>query len=98
MNVGVIGLGYVGLPLAVAFAEAGHDVTGVEARRAGVDDLPGHDPGAARADPGHPDVDYAALEHRVPVVDLRGVIGRASLHPVPIKDARSRVTKEVHAA
>lgn len=31
MNVGVIGLGYVGLPLAVAFAEAGHDVVGVEA-------------------------------------------------------------------
>jgi UDP-N-acetyl-D-glucosamine dehydrogenase len=26
MQVGVIGLGYVGLPLAVAFAEAGHDV------------------------------------------------------------------------
>jgi UDP-N-acetyl-D-glucosamine dehydrogenase len=26
MEVGVIGLGYVGLPLAVAFAEAGHDV------------------------------------------------------------------------
>ena len=26
MTVGVIGLGYVGLPLAVAFAEAGEDV------------------------------------------------------------------------
>jgi UDP-N-acetyl-D-glucosamine dehydrogenase len=30
MKVGVIGLGYVGLPLAVAFAEQGHDVVGVE--------------------------------------------------------------------
>ncbi len=30
MNVGVIGLGYVGLPLAVAFAEAGHDVVAVD--------------------------------------------------------------------
>ncbi|MFY9265479.1 MAG: nucleotide sugar dehydrogenase [Solirubrobacterales bacterium] len=30
MKVGVIGLGYVGLPLAVAFAEAGHDVTGLD--------------------------------------------------------------------
>ena len=30
MRVGVIGLGYVGLPLAVAFAEAGVDVVGVE--------------------------------------------------------------------
>ena len=30
MNVGIIGLGYVGLPLAVAFAEAGHDVIGLD--------------------------------------------------------------------
>ncbi len=31
MKVGIIGLGYVGLPLAVAFAEAGCDVVGVDA-------------------------------------------------------------------
>src|SRR5665811_1569654 len=30
MKIGVIGLGYVGLPLAVEFAEAGHDVVGLE--------------------------------------------------------------------
>jgi UDP-N-acetyl-D-glucosamine dehydrogenase len=30
MKIGIIGLGYVGLPLAVAFAEAGHDVVGVD--------------------------------------------------------------------
>jgi len=30
MLIGVVGLGYVGLPLAVAFAEAGHDVAGVD--------------------------------------------------------------------
>ena len=30
MKVGIIGLGYVGLPLAVAFAEAGSDVIGVD--------------------------------------------------------------------
>jgi UDP-N-acetyl-D-glucosamine dehydrogenase len=30
MRIGVIGLGYVGLPLVVAFAEAGHDVVGVD--------------------------------------------------------------------
>jgi UDP-N-acetyl-D-glucosamine dehydrogenase len=30
MNVGIVGLGYVGLPLAVAFCEAGHDVVGVD--------------------------------------------------------------------
>ena len=30
MKVGIIGLGYVGLPLAVAFAEAGNEVVGVD--------------------------------------------------------------------
>ena len=30
MKVGIVGLGYVGLPLAVAFAEEGHDVIGVD--------------------------------------------------------------------
>ena len=30
MKIGVIGLGYVGLPLVVSFAEAGHDVVGVD--------------------------------------------------------------------
>jgi len=30
MKVGVIGLGYVGLPLAVAFADAGHEVVGLD--------------------------------------------------------------------
>src|SRR5436309_13401118 len=30
MKVGIIGMGYVGLPLAVAFVEAGHEVYGVE--------------------------------------------------------------------
>jgi UDP-N-acetyl-D-glucosamine dehydrogenase len=30
MSVGIVGLGYVGLPLAVSFAEAGEDVIGLE--------------------------------------------------------------------
>ena len=30
MHVGIVGLGYVGLPLAVSFCEAGHDVVGVD--------------------------------------------------------------------
>jgi UDP-N-acetyl-D-glucosamine dehydrogenase len=30
MKIGVVGLGYVGLPLAVAFCDAGHEVTGVD--------------------------------------------------------------------
>lgn len=30
MKIGIVGLGYVGLPLAVAFAEEGHQVVGVD--------------------------------------------------------------------
>jgi UDP-N-acetyl-D-glucosamine dehydrogenase len=30
MKIGIVGLGYVGLPLAVAFAEAGHEAVGVD--------------------------------------------------------------------
>ena len=50
MKIGIVGLGYVGLPLAVAFAEAGHEVVGldsdprkVEALNAGrshIEDIP----------------------------------------------------------
>ncbi len=30
MRIGIVGLGYVGLPLSVAFADAGHDVVGID--------------------------------------------------------------------
>jgi UDP-N-acetyl-D-glucosamine dehydrogenase len=49
-HVAIIGLGYVGLPLAIAFAEAGHEVVGVDAStgrvaelqagRSPIDDIP----------------------------------------------------------
>ncbi len=39
MKVGVIGLGYVGLPLAVAFCEAGHEVVGVDVDKRTVEGL-----------------------------------------------------------
>ncbi len=39
MKVGIIGLGYVGLPLAVAFAEQGHDVVGLDVDRRTVEGL-----------------------------------------------------------
>jgi len=39
MKVGIIGLGYVGLPLAVAFAEAGDEVVGVDVDAAAVESL-----------------------------------------------------------
>jgi UDP-N-acetyl-D-glucosamine dehydrogenase len=39
MRIGIVGLGYVGLPLAVAFAEAGHEVVGVDSDPAKVEAL-----------------------------------------------------------
>ncbi|MGH2953591.1 MAG: nucleotide sugar dehydrogenase [Solirubrobacterales bacterium] len=39
MKIGIIGLGYVGLPLAVGFAEAGHDVFGVDSDARAVEAL-----------------------------------------------------------
>jgi UDP-N-acetyl-D-glucosamine dehydrogenase len=36
-KIGIVGLGYVGLPLAVAFAEAGHEVVGLDSDRRKVD-------------------------------------------------------------
>ncbi len=60
MRVGIIGLGYVGLPLAVAFAEAGHDVVGLDADARRVD----------RLRDGHSDVED------VPSERLTGVSGR----------------------
>ena len=39
MQIGIIGLGYVGLPLAVAFAEAGHEVVGLDVDPAKVEAL-----------------------------------------------------------
>jgi UDP-N-acetyl-D-glucosamine dehydrogenase len=41
MKIGIVGLGYVGLPLAVAFAEAGHEVAGVDAVASKVEALNG---------------------------------------------------------
>jgi UDP-N-acetyl-D-glucosamine dehydrogenase len=39
MKIGIVGLGYVGLPLAVAFAEAGHEVVGLDTDPRKVDGL-----------------------------------------------------------
>jgi UDP-N-acetyl-D-glucosamine dehydrogenase len=39
MKIGIVGLGYVGLPLAVAFAEAGHEVVGLDVDRRRIDAL-----------------------------------------------------------
>jgi UDP-N-acetyl-D-glucosamine dehydrogenase len=39
MHIGIMGLGYVGLPLAVAFAEAGHDVTALDTDARKIDSI-----------------------------------------------------------
>jgi UDP-N-acetyl-D-glucosamine dehydrogenase len=59
MSIGIVGLGYVGLPLAVAFAEAGQDVIGLDvdarkieaigAGRSYVEDVPSERLAAVRA-------------------------------------------------
>ena len=38
-HVGIVGLGYVGLPLAVEFAKAGFHVTGIDLQQSRVDRL-----------------------------------------------------------
>ncbi|MEJ7875403.1 MAG: nucleotide sugar dehydrogenase [Solirubrobacterales bacterium] len=54
MKVGVIGLGYVGLPLAVAFAEAAADVVGVDVNQDAIASI-------ARGESGIEDIDSARL-------------------------------------
>jgi UDP-N-acetyl-D-glucosamine dehydrogenase len=70
MRIGIVGLGYVGLPLAVAFGEAGHDVIGVDvdgrvvealgAGRSHVEDVPEHVLAGIRQR-FHPTTRYAGL-------------------------------------
>jgi UDP-N-acetyl-D-glucosamine dehydrogenase len=71
MKLGIVGLGYVGLPLALAFAEAGNDVVGIDTDPAKLADLVAgrsyiEDVGdaelAALTPRLHPSADYADLE------------------------------------
>src|SRR5258708_30563422 len=55
LRVGIIGLGYVGLPLAVTFAEAGFHVTGIDADLQRVDQ-------ANRGESYIPDVSSSTLQ------------------------------------
>ncbi len=61
MKIGIIGLGYVGLPLAVAFAESGHDVVALDATPRKIE--------SARASRelhrGHPEPSLAPLGERL---------------------------------
>jgi UDP-N-acetyl-D-glucosamine dehydrogenase len=88
MKLGIVGLGYVGLPLALAFAEAGNDVVGLDTDAGKIADLAaGHSyvedvddaELAALAARLHPTADYADLE------DCEAVIVCV---PTPLSSAR----------
>jgi len=53
-HVAVVGLGYVGMPLAIAFTQAGYQVTGIDISENKITSI-------AAGDPGTPDVDLALL-------------------------------------
>jgi len=53
-HVAVVGLGYVGMPLAIIFSQAGYQVTGVDVSEEKIASI-------AAGDPGTPDVDSALL-------------------------------------
>jgi len=72
MKIGIVGLGYVGLPLAVAFAEAEHEVVGLDADGRKVDAL--NDGRSYIED--IPDATLAALSGR-----LRATVEEADLAP-----------------
>jgi len=88
MQIGIVGLGYVGLPLAVAFAEAGHEVVGLDT-----------DPGRlAELRAGHsyvedvPDAVLAPLTDRLTTTDryadLRPCDAVILCLPTPLKSSR----------
>jgi UDP-N-acetyl-D-mannosaminuronate dehydrogenase len=79
-TVGIIGLGYVGLPLAVAAVTAGLDVIGYDifSNVTPEDDLSRFAAAVVLTD--HDVIDYADLAARVPVVfDARGTYRRRGL-------------------
>jgi UDP-N-acetyl-D-glucosamine dehydrogenase len=88
MSIGIVGLGYVGLPLAVEFAEAGEDVIGVDvdagkvaglrAGRSHVEDIPAERLQAASA----------RVEFTTRAVDLHGAEAILVCVPTPLTDNR----------
>ncbi len=61
-NIGVIGLGYVGLPLACLFAEAGFDVIGVDIRADRVEPINRGNPPFSGVEPGLPELLSAVVQ------------------------------------
>jgi UDP-N-acetyl-D-glucosamine dehydrogenase len=68
MKIGIVGLGYVGLPLAVAFAEAGHEVVGLDSDTRKVEAL---DEGRSYIED-IPDANVAALGERLRATSNHG--------------------------
>ncbi|HET8814944.1 MAG TPA: nucleotide sugar dehydrogenase [Solirubrobacterales bacterium] len=88
MQIGIIGLGYVGLPLAVAFAEAGCDVVGLDVDRFKVEALNAGDsyiedvPGSALAPLGE------RLRATTDYADLASCDAVILCVPTPLSDSR----------
>jgi UDP-N-acetyl-D-glucosamine dehydrogenase len=88
MQIGIIGLGYVGLPLAVAFAESGCDVVGLDVDRFKVEALNAGDsyiedvPSAALAPLGE------RLRATVDYADLASCDAVILCVPTPLSDSR----------
>jgi UDP-N-acetyl-D-glucosamine dehydrogenase len=88
MSIGIVGLGYVGLPLAVAFAEAGEDVIGVDvdatkvaglrAGRSHIEDIPSESLQAVAG----------RLEFTTRAVDLHGAEAILVCVPTPLNRNR----------
>ena len=84
MSIGIVGLGYVGLPLAMEFAEAGIDVIGVD-----VDATQGRRP--ARAASSHiEDVADERLRRRARALQLHHPLRRARTRPTRSSSASRR--------
>lgn len=108
MSIGIVGLGYVGLPLAVAFAEAGEDVIGVDvqprrveaiaAGRSHVEDIP-DERLAAVGDRVTATTDYEELAAAEAIVICVPTPLTANREPDlgPLRDAGSRLAGVVRA-
>src|ERR671939_108461 len=90
-RVGVIGLGYVGLPLAVEFAHAGFDVTGFDVDQTKTDQINAGGSGAPPRTARHPRVDdLSGHDRRSRAADARGERPEGRRRFLPRLFARAR--------
>src|SRR5437667_8595894 len=79
LHIGVVGLGYVGLPLATTFAEAGFHVTGIDTDQQKVDQ-------ASRGESYIPDISSGALQR---LIDTNHICFTSDYHALDDIDAVS---------